>query len=136
MAAARRAEKSQWAIGDALLEEVGRGESVSKFEACATELAEEGLPYAPSTLRRLRDLAAKFPVGVRPPTLGIEMAAQAGTPSVLAKAEKMAAEENRPVTKRFVGQVRKSVHARPSAAWRTSASGSPAEGRVHAGSVE
>jgi hypothetical protein len=109
-AAMKRAEKSQWAIGDALLEEIGpprAGKSQERaFADCAAELEDAGISYSQAYLRALRNIAHKFDLDDRT-GLGVRVAMEAGTPAVLAKAEALAEEEGAQVTKRFVAMVRK-----------------------------
>jgi hypothetical protein len=96
-AAAKRSEKGQWAIGDALLEEIGPPRVGARqdhlFTECAAELAEGGMPYKAGYLRELRNIAHKFNPELRNPGLGVQVAAAAGTPEMLAKVEEYAAEE-------------------------------------------
>lgn len=110
-AAAKRAEKSQWAIGDALLEEIGPPHAGRRqeeaFEECARELKEQGMPYSTQWLRELRNTAHAFHLESRASGLSIKVAQVAGTPAVLAKAEELATEEGVKVSKRFVEKVRK-----------------------------
>lgn len=112
-AAARRAERSQWAIGEALLEEIGpsaRGSRQSAaFETCARELREAGMPYTVPYLMELRTVAQKF--SGRSEKLSIEQARVAGTPQMLAKAQKVAEAEGKPLTKRLIQKVAKTARS-------------------------
>jgi hypothetical protein len=74
VAAADVAEADQWALADALFAEVGEPSSDgsndgsgARFKECAKELAEQGHAWKPETLRRYRNVAAKFPAGNRLP---------------------------------------------------------------------
>lgn len=124
-AAAKRAEKSQWAIGDALLEEIGPPHKGAKqdhaFKACAAELADRGVPYSTDRLRHLRDTAHAFDLDRRRSTLGIEAHFEAGTPAVLDKAEALAAEEGVAVTTRYIRQVKKASKKQERKAKKTKA---------------
>lgn len=112
-AAAKRAEHGQWAIGDALLEEIGPPRQGSaqqeRFRDCAAELARAGLVYSVDRLLMLRNLAHKFVAtsvsGDRGVT--VEVAREAGTPGLLAKATAMAESDDVSLTKRYVANVRK-----------------------------
>lgn len=71
----KKAEKSQWDIGDALLKEIGpagkdgvHNDSSEKFEELSKILAEEdGIEYLADSLRKLRDVAEQWPAGLRNP---------------------------------------------------------------------
>jgi hypothetical protein len=114
-AAAKRAEKSQWAIGDALLLEIGPPRAGARqetwFQECAAELVAEGMPYSVGHLQNLRNIAHKFDLDRRRSGLTVEVAREAGTPGVLDKAEKMAKEEGVKLSKRYVRKVRKATAA-------------------------
>ena len=67
LAAAKDAEKSQWAIGDALVKECGppgadhsNNGASAKIAAVAKFLAENGREFSESYLRRLRQVAFAF----------------------------------------------------------------------------
>lgn len=72
--AAKRADGSQWAIGDALIDECGLPERSNQYKsakapaplhAVAAELAMNGLEYATDTLQTIRATAAAFPMNRR-----------------------------------------------------------------------
>jgi hypothetical protein len=67
LAAAKDAQKSQWAIGDALVEECGppggdhtNNGGTKKIAAAAEFLGANGLEFSLSYLRRLRQVAFAF----------------------------------------------------------------------------
>lgn len=115
VAAVQKAEgKSQWAIGDALLVEIGPptrsggyDASGKRFEECAKELNEHGLTYKPETLRRFRDTAHAFISGARAPEISYRAHESAGNLRVLGIAIERAA--GRPVSHRFVDTVKASL---------------------------
>lgn len=92
LAAARNAEKSQWNIGDAILEECGPpGEDNSnngswqKIEAASKALHLEGLEYAANSLRIYRDVCYSFPLARRLASVSFSVHVEAGSPEMLNK---------------------------------------------------
>ena len=91
LAAAKDAEKSQWAIGDALVKECGppgddhtNNGSGERIAAAAEFLGANGLEFSLSYLRRLRQVAVAF-ADVRTRTSSVSWNAHeaAGTPKIL-----------------------------------------------------
>jgi hypothetical protein len=122
-AAAKRAEKSQWAIGDALLEEIGPPRAgkaqESQFAECARELSTAGMPYGTAYLRELRNIAYKFNPASRDAGLTARNAMGAGTPKVFEKARELAEAEGKPLTQRFIEKVAKSTRSMDRKSTRT-----------------
>jgi hypothetical protein len=139
MAAMRRADKGQWALGDALVEAVPARGSWERQDAAFAEIAErakaEGFTtYGASYLRKLRDVAKAFPERKRPGS--ITLATEARTPAVLRQAEKIAAEGGVKVTKRQVREVRTAVHAEARRATGLPARPQPRQQPEHKAAVE
>ena len=61
LAAAMKAEASQWVLGDALLKECPPGSKLDKIGDACKYLAENGIDYSEATLRKLRDVSKVFP---------------------------------------------------------------------------
>lgn len=118
-AAAKRAQRTQWAIGDALLEEIGpprRGRvQEDQFSACARELGEAGMPYSAKYLGELRNIAHYFVASTRDAALTMSVAKAAGTPAILERAREVADEAGENVTARFVHRVRQTNRIQPTA---------------------
>jgi hypothetical protein len=105
LAAVQKGEKSQWAIGDALLAEIKpsksgiRDKSRQQFAVCSRELAEQGFEaYSAGRLRHLRDLAQHFPAGRRQPAVSLDAHISAGSPENLTKVIEALNKINKPVT--------------------------------------
>jgi len=88
MAAMQAEEASQWAIGDALIEECsgdgycdGSTEKLKEVAADAFNLI--GREYAWTTLRELKNIARRFPPGTRVPGLGWTAHNAASNPEML-----------------------------------------------------
>lgn len=115
LSAARRVKGAEWALADALLEEVGPRGSESRFRDCADYLIEYGIEYKASYLERLHAVARKFPERARARWLTPTLADHAGSPMVVERAEEMAAEEAEetgeevPITQRYLEKVRKAA---------------------------
>lgn len=116
LAAVKAAEGNQWAIGDAVLEEVGapaeHGKNVGTYAAireCAAELASRGFEYTPNALRKLRDTAFAFPDARRRASLSFNTHVEAGSPDVLAAVLKHYGK--RVVTRAEVREYKKIVNA-------------------------
>jgi hypothetical protein len=120
-AAARKAEKSLWAVGDALLQEIPwTARNVeSRLVECAAELKQQGIvgvlgnSYTVRGLQTLRQAAYRFKVEDRK-IGGMEItphvAQAAGSPAMMQKAIEAAAQEGVPVTERVAAKVRKGAH--------------------------
>ncbi len=90
LAAAKDAEKSQWAIGDALVEECGppgddhaNNGGSKRIAAAAAFLGANGLELSESYLRRLRQVAFAFPDVRTRTSVSWNAHEAAGTPKIL-----------------------------------------------------
>ena len=90
LAAAKAAEKDQWALGDALLNECGppgddhgHNGSFAKLQAAQAELESHGLEYATNTLRTYRDVAHTFPHAARMASVSQRVHIECRTPEML-----------------------------------------------------
>lgn len=90
VAAARAKEASQWSLGDALIDEVGKPPeqgagpdgSYALIERAREVLLKNGVEYAAETLRKIRNTAAAFRPSARRP-VSFHMHREAGTPAAL-----------------------------------------------------
>ena len=90
LAAAKDAEKSQWAIGDALVKEIGppsvdhaNNGSGERIAAVAKFLDENGLEYGVTYLRRLRQVSYAFPDARTRTSVSWHAHEAAGSPKIL-----------------------------------------------------
>ena len=79
LAAVKKSENAQWAIGDALVAEV-RGD---RFQSVSDELKANGFEYATVWLSAMRRIAKKFAREDRNPKLGFKVHEVAGSPKLL-----------------------------------------------------
>jgi hypothetical protein len=116
LAAAKKAKGAEWALADALLEEVGPRGSDARFRDCAAYLAEHGIEYTASYLQQLHQAARNFPPRDRSSWLTPSTAIHAGSPAVVKKATELKrdrGDETPPMTKEIVATRRQVVrHAR------------------------
>jgi hypothetical protein len=87
LAAARKVKGAEWALADALLEEVGPRGSEARFAECAEYLKTHGIEYGVGYLIALHATARAFRPDDRPKWLTPSVAREAGTPAVLRRAE-------------------------------------------------
>lgn len=84
--AAEHVRKSQWAIGDALVTEIGpprNGAHDKRLEQCSKELAAEGFEYSEKYLSHLRQVSASFSPARRRADISWEVHREAGDPDRL-----------------------------------------------------
>jgi hypothetical protein len=108
--AAKRAKGAEWALCDALAEEIPAGRAMEPaIKRCAGELAAHGIEYSTKYLFRMRQIGVKFEAVDRPQGLTPSIAATAGTPTVVRKAEAIAEDEGVVLSQRLVDRVRKAT---------------------------
>src|SRR5215831_1198547 len=109
--AAMTAERSQWAIGDALAKEAEeKFTGTYGLDACAAELFENGIDYSADYLGRLRGIAIAFPEGDRQ-VLPWSVHEEAGNPETLKAVVAAAKKTGDKVTKWFVREALKQMRA-------------------------
>jgi hypothetical protein len=116
LAAAKKAKGAEWALADALLEEVGPRGSDAAFRDCQEYLAEHGIEYTVTYLTGLHSVARNFPPPDRSSWLAPGTATHAGSPEVVeaaveikkAKAEEQGIEYT-PPTQRELQKARRTV---------------------------
>lgn len=104
LAAIQAHDKSQWKIGDALIQEIGTakpGDSnagFKKFIACAKMLEEQGYRFSAPRLIELRNVSAQFPASRR--LIGVSLTAHvyAVTPDNLDQAVEALEKVRKPIT--------------------------------------
>ena len=110
LAAVERAEGAdQWAIGDALIEEVGPPSSYERLATCANELEQHGYEYTKESLRQIRDVAYGFSKSVRRHTLSFGAHQSAGSIEMLNLVIKQAKNLKKPVTVKFTRATIKAI---------------------------
>src|SRR5262245_8460422 len=101
--AALAAERSLWTIGDALLKETTDEFGGKRgLQACANELAANGVSYAVSTLCELRGTAATFPKERRQHKLPFAAYKVAGTPDNLDTIVRFAKKAGTKITQYYI----------------------------------
>lgn len=110
LAAAKRLEKDQWALGDALLEELGARAQFSKFQTVAVDLRENGIKLSAARLQDLYQASARVAKDTRAAWMTPSLAREAGSVKVLERAHELAQDQGVPTTTRHVVAVRKASH--------------------------
>lgn len=113
LAAVQSHDKSQWKIGDALIQEIGQakpGDSdagFKKFMACAKMLEDQGYRFSAPRLIELRDVAFNFPTSRRRAGIALTAHVYAVTPDNLDQAVDALERIRKPVTGDNVAMVMK-----------------------------
>lgn len=108
IAEVQKRERSQWAIGDALLDETDIGGSHDELAEVASEIEDlqiEG--YSVAYLAKLRQVASNFPPRTRTSSISWEAHKRAGSPEMLEAIAQAAGKK--PVTVDFVAPTRKAI---------------------------
>src|SRR5262245_28655469 len=105
--AAKKVKRSEWGLGDALLDEIGPRGSETRFHEAAEALKAEGIDYSPKYLKDLHAASRAFPPDSRESGLTPRNALAAGTPAIWRKADELAEEQGVPTTQRHINEVRK-----------------------------
>jgi hypothetical protein len=112
VAACKTAQKSLWAIGDALVKECPLGirghkdGSTDRIKECAQEVAEQcGVDmYGLQMLRKLRTVSAAFPDGTRVPSISWAVHRSAGDKNTLNGLVEAAKKEDKPLTTSYANK--------------------------------
>jgi hypothetical protein len=111
-------ENSQWAIGDALIEECGESSTQGTINdgsreliaVLAKELEELGLEgYTIGHLASLRNISSKFPANSRESALPWTFHRDAGSPEMLRKILERVTKQGKRITRIYITETRKAI---------------------------